>query len=432
MDASSQVAKNTSVQILGRVVVVIATVITTAILTRFLGASGYGNYIFITSFVALFTAISDWGTGIISIREAAKESKGGEKVFGNALVLRFIFALASFLAVNLLARILPQFQDLILVATIASVLLFLHSFRTSFHIVFQAKLRFENQALAEVLISTTFLLFLFLPLSIGLNLPWVMLFLVIANLLGTALALILARRLTRFDLGLEKPILRKILSASIPTGALLLIFSIYNRIDIFILQAIKGSVSVGIYGLAYKIHDNLILGAAFLMAALFPLLSRYAADLNSKTKLAVIYQKTFDVLFLLGGGMVFIFFIFAPLIIKAVGGEEFFESILVLRILVFATLLAYFNHLTGYTLIALGKQRASLTVAVVALIWNVGLNLVFIPRYSSLAAAGVTVATEGLVLFLTSFYLAKTFNLKPSLTFPKTLVEIIKTRGKIF
>jgi len=85
--------------------------------------------------------------------------------------------------------------------------------------------------------------------------------------------------------------------------------------------------------------------------------------------------------------------------------------VLVLRILVFATFIAYFNHLTGYSLIALGKQKVSLIVAIIALVWNVSLNLIFIPRYSYLAAAAITIATEGLVLILTSVYLARKFNL---------------------
>lgn len=431
MVISQKVALNTLAQILGRVGVILATIVTTAILTRFLGISGFGNYVFITSLILLFTAISDWGTGMISVREASKEKEEEEKIFGNALVFRFLFALVSFLIVNLLIRILPQFKTLILVTTIASFLLFFHSLRTSCQIIFQTKLRFENIAISEVTTSFAFLIFLLLALK-TLSLSQVLLFLLLANLLGTILALFLSRKLAKFKLSLDKKIIKKIFFEALPTGALLLIFSIYNRIDIIILQALKGSEPVGIYGLAYKVHDNLVLGAAYLANALFPILSKYTNERGLSSRLMLIYKKSFDVLFLAGIFLVVSVYILAPLIVAIIGGSQFLESVLALRILVFATFLAYFNHLTGYSLIALGKQKISLVVAVIALVWNISLNLIFIPRYSYIAAATITIATEGLVLVLTSLYLARKFNLKPSFSFPKTLVEIIKTRGKIF
>lgn len=432
MNLFPRVAFNTLAQIFGRAGVVLATIITTAILTRLLGTAGYGDYVFITSFILLFTAVSDWGTGMISIREAVKEKRKEEKIFGNALIFRFLLALISFLIINLLIRLLPQFQALALATSVASLLLFLHSFRTSCHIIFQTKLRFENIALTEVTISGSFLLLLLFALKPSLSLLVIMGLLLLANFLGTVLAFFLARRLTKFKFTLEKKIIKKILFEAMPTGALLLIFSIYNRIDIIILQSLKGSEPVGIYGLAYKVHDNLILGAAYLVNALFPILSQYAKKPEFKEKFALIYKKTFDLLFLAGLAILFLVLFFAPVIISIIGGQSFSQSVVALRILALATFIAYFNHLTGYSLIALGKQKISLLFAICALIWNVGLNLIFIPRYSFIAAAAVTIATESLVLILTSFYLAKNFNLKPSFSFPKTLVEIIKTRGKIF
>jgi len=432
MSLSQKVAFNTLVQGLGRIGVILTTVLTTAILTRLLGISGFGNYTFITSFILLFTSISDWGMGMISIREAAKGEIEEEKIFGNALILRFFLAFFSFLGINLLIRIFPIFKSLTLAATIASFLLLLHSLRTSCQIIFQAKLRFENQAITEMSISGLFLLFLVLALKIPPDLPLVILLLLLANFLGTLLALLLSRRMASFDININGDILKKIFLEALPTGALLFIFGIYNRLDIVLLQIIKGSEAVGIYGLAYKVHDNLILGAAYLATALFPVLSSCVGKEGLRNRLVLIYRKSFDVLFLVGASLAVIFFVFAPFVIAVIGGPSFSGSVPALRILVFATFIAYFNHLTGYTLIALGKQKVSLAVAIIALVWNIGLNLILIPRYSYLAAAGVTIATEGLVLILTSLYLAKNFQLKPSLTFLKTFIEIVKTKGKIF
>ncbi len=430
-----KIALNTIVQIIGRGVVIGFTIFTTALLTRNLGVAGYGDYVFITAFIMFFHSVADWGTGIISVREASRDKDLAEKIYGNSLVLRLMIAIASLLLINLAIFFLPQFSRLILPSVIASTLLLFWSIRTSCQIVFQSKLRFDQHVLVEVFSSGLFVLFLVWLLRFSSDLSLIFLGLSFSGFLATILALILARRLTNFVFQLDKKLIRRIFFEALPTGALLLVFSVYNRIDIFILQSIKGAEPVGIYGLAYKVHDNLVLGAAFLANSFFPVISKYGkiSELKKGFKpMREIYQKLFDVLLIAGIAIIAFIFIAAPLIIQIIGGHEFQTSILVLRILVFGTFIAYFNHLTGYSLIALGKQKISLLVAILALFWNIGLNLLLIPRFSYLAAAGVTIATEGLVLILTASYLAWKFSLKPSFSFPSTFIKLIKTRGKIF
>ena len=93
----------------------------------------------------------------------------------------------------------------------------------------------------------------------------------------------------------------------------------------------------------------------------------------------------------------------------------------------------YFNHLIGYTIVALGRQRRYLIVSLAALVFNVIVNLAVIPKYSYFGAAAVTVLTEGLILIITVAFVFKVIGVAPSVTqFPKTAIELIKRRGKIF
>ena len=87
----------------------------------------------------------------------------------------------------------------------------------------------------------------------------------------------------------------------------------------------------------------------------------------------------------------------------------------------------------GYTIIALRKQAKSFYIAGLALGFNLTVNLVFIPLFSYKAAAVNTVLTEGLVLVLSSIVVYKKLAWFPRLTsFPKTLIDIIKKKGRIF
>lgn len=153
-------------------------------------------------------------------------------------------------------------------------------------------------------------------------------------------------------------------------------------------------------------------------------------------KLQEIYQKGFDILFLLGiVGVIFVW-LFAPLMVRFLTQQrftEFSDSAAVLRILVVAMFVAYFNHLSGYTIVALGKQRPYFFIALGSLVFNIAANLVIIPRFSYFGAAWVTVLTEGLVLSITTIFIFRLLGVVPSMVnFPKTAVQLLRKKGKIF
>lgn len=426
------IAQNTISQGLGKGITLLFSLLTTFLLTRFLGVEGYGTYTFITAFVLLFGTASDWGTNIIAVREASQRKEQRAKIFGSITLFRFILAIAAFGLLNIVIRVRPQWEGFVLPATIASFVLLAVSLKTSLNIVFHTLLRFEKSALVEIFSSVLFFSFVSLTLLSGGSLNGVLFSWVLATFFAVALSLFLSTRIARISWEINKEIVRKVFWEALPAGALFLVFSVYNRIDTIILQHFQGEEAVGIYGLSYKIHDNLVLGAAFLMNSMFPLFSeKFASFKTSASDLTKLYQKAFDLLFI--GGLVVAggSLIFAPLIIGILAGAEFASSVLVLRILAFATFISYFNHLTGYCLIAFGRQRASLVIAVLALVFNVAANWILIPLFSFQAAAVITIATEGLVLVLSTIVIWKTIGSIPSpVSFPKTLHSLIKTRGK--
>ena len=425
MSNFTSVIRNTLAQAGGKFATLTLSLVVTSILTRALGVEGYGHYTFITAFILLFGNIADWGTNIISVREASSNPDTQPKIFGSITLFRSILVGFAILLANIAIRLNPSWDTLAIPTTIASVVLIGLSLKTSFGIVFQTKLRFDLSVWVEILASSIFLIFI-LVFPNGLNAvlySWIL-----STFLASILAFLLASKLTKYIWVINTAIVKKIFKEALPAGALFLVFTIYNRIDTIILQSFSGSHAVGIYGLAYKMHDNFVMGAAYFMNSLFPILSLSFSQ-KRLGELKNIYQKSFDLLFV--GSLVLFISIFslAPLLVNILGGSDFSESVGVLRILLLATVIAYFNHLTGYSLIAFGKQRLSLAIAATALTINVLANWIFIPTFSYKAAAWITVATEGLVLLLSSIVVAKTIGMYPSLfSWPKTLLSLLTKR----
>ncbi len=410
------IIKNTLAQGVGKFFVILLSIATTALLTRLLGGvEGYGRYAFLTAFVLLFGTLSDWGTTPIAVREASRTNIGRPVIFGSVTIFRLFFSVAALLLLNLVVRLNPNWHEFVYPATVASLVLVVLSLKTSSAIVFQTLLKMENTAVTEIVSSVALLGLVFLGFIFNGGIAWLMTAWVLATLIASLVSWFLVIRLTHIVWAVDWSVARSVVWEALPAGLLLVVSSIYNRIDTIILQHFQGAADVGIYALAYKVHDNLVMGSAFLMNAVLPFLSKKFVQKSSWGELRALYQKTFDLL--LGFGVfIFIFiFILSPLIIGVLGGPGFDRSAGVLRILLLSTFFAYFNHLTGYSLLAFGRQRVSLVIAVSALVFNVAANWIFIPVYSYNAAAVITIATEGFVLVLSSIVVWRTIGIFPSL-----------------
>ncbi|PJC76737.1 hypothetical protein CO010_01920 [Candidatus Shapirobacteria bacterium CG_4_8_14_3_um_filter_39_11] len=411
MGLKTKVFKNTVFQIAGRSLTILISLLTTAVLTRTLGVETFGDYVFITSIVLLFVGLTDFGTITIGVREASVSLEKKEKIFGSVLSLRIIISLFIFIAFNLLIYFLPQFAGLREPSLIASFVILFLILRTTMQAVLQVFLRLDLASFLEVIASLLALLFIgsFSLLGIKINLFWLMIFWSVSALASGIAGLYYVKKLISFKLNFNKDDLFKIFKQASPLGVYLLVYAVYDRgIDSFFLKTFVNSEAVGFYGLAYKIHGNLIFGAAFLMNSLFPIIS---ALKNDEERLKLIFKKAFSVLFFFGLLSLFLGTLFAPLIIRIISGAKFVLSVNILRILLFATFFSFLNHLNGYLLISLNEQKKLLVFSLFSLILNLVLNTIFIPRYSFWAAAAVTVLTEGLIFVLTSVYLKRKYQL---------------------
>jgi len=74
------------------------------------------------------------------------------------------------------------------------------------------------------------------------------------------------------------------------------------------------------------------------------------------------------------------------------------DSAIALAILIWFLPLSFFNGLTQYVLIAIGRQARITLAFVFAAVFNVGANLLLIPRYGYVAAAVVTILSEVVLL----------------------------------
>ncbi|MFA5828493.1 MAG: oligosaccharide flippase family protein [Candidatus Shapirobacteria bacterium] len=387
---------NTVVQVLGKVVMIGVSLLTTGLLTRGLGVEGYGNYILITSVFVLIDSLADFGTRIIGIKEAAGAESENEKrrIWVQIMWLRLLLTGSAFVAGLGLVFFWRGFSGIRLEAGVALLMIWFTSVAGSIEVVWQTRMQMWVKVLAETIFPVMFLGLLY-SVSGPLNLFLVFGCVLVSRAISLALGLkavffvIDRKQIKPIDFGFVK----KMFILAWPMGLYLLIFSSYDRaVDSMMIERMVGVREVAWYGLSYKIYSTLLQPAYFFVGSIFPLLSGKSVAGGKKRLVGVSLG-----LLVLGAGVVItsVYFL-APWIVAVLAGSEYGESAVILRYLLGAVFFSYLGHLAGFTLISRGKQKTMLVFGVIVLVFNVVANLVAIPRFGVYGAAGVTVMTEAL------------------------------------
>jgi len=374
---------NTAVQIVGKVLMILISLATTAILTRRLGAGIYGAFVLTTSVFLLLDALADFGSRAIGVREASKNPDKEKEIFEELAGLRLLMANLGFVLGLMIVFTFKGFETIRLEAVISLLMIFFTSVAGTLEMVFQTRMRLDLKTLMDIVFPLSFLLVIW-QFPFNLTLLWVMIFYLLARILS----LIVGQKLAKWGLRFRIHRVFYWLKELWPMGIYLIIFTAYDRaIDSMMISKFLGLKEVAWYGLSYKIYNSLVQPAYFFVASIFPLLS---ASVERK-------KLFFRSLILVLGVLLIaspVLLALSPFMINVLGGEDFAPSVLVLRILILAMIFAYVNHLLGFTIIAKRGQKSILLIGLVALIFNIAGNMYAIPRFGIVGAAVVTVYTE--------------------------------------
>jgi O-antigen/teichoic acid export membrane protein len=386
MSLKTRILGNTFVQFAGRLVTSFFGFATTVILASYLGPKGYGSYIKAFTLVSFFFLFIDFGLNAVYLRKF----KDNLKAFSTLNATRTLFFLFSFLTILLILfitkhRLFSQVEKWYVILFIPTILLF--GYTTSLNLIFQTKLRYELSVVASVIGSLVGLLLLIVALPSGIL--WIIVALVFGYLTTTILSTILAFKLTKFVFFAEPFLLSDFylfIKAALPLGIMLFLNSVYVKADVFIVSAFQGNTAVGIYELAYKFFEFPLSFATFFANSVFPY---YVTIFSSQPlKFQQVFRKAnwglllSSIVFSLGT------YLLAPwlTLIK----PAYAESIIPLRILSLSFPIFFITSSLSWLVFLQKKEIHLIWIYGLSLLLNVAANIVFVPKYSYLAAAWVS------------------------------------------
>jgi len=278
--------------------------------------------------------------------------------------------------------------------------------------LFQKHLAMDKVALAEIAGRVIQLFFVWYFITYDFGFLYIISAIFFGAIINFILVLRFASKYTEIKLQFDFKFWKKLLIQSYPLAISAILVLIYFKLDTIFLSVMKNSEAVGVYGLSYKILENLIFFPAMIVGLTMPIMSKYIFMERDKFKSVV--QRTLNFLIIAFLPIAFGAIMTSDKIIGLFTEKGFADSSMVLNILIIALGFIFLGALFSNIIIAANQQKRLAQIYFVGMIFNVITNFIFIPKYSYFGAAATTVATELLVTGLMIYVIYKTINFLPS------------------
>ena len=425
MSLAQKIAYNTIIQFFGKILGTIIGVLTIAIMTRYLGQIGFGQYSTIMAYLQLFAILVDMGLSLTVIKLISDPVYEKAKAMNNIFTFRFFSALI-FLGLAPLVVIFFPYDNFVKIGiAIAALSFFISSLNQILISLFQKELKLNGVAVAEVAGRIVLLVLVAYFAFTDKGLLAIIWAVVLGSLINFILNYLFALKFVKIKFAFDWQIWKKIFYITWPLALTIALNLVYFKADTLILSLTRSQAEVGIYNAPYRVLEILVSFIYLFVGIIFPILTAAWVQKNID-RFRDIFQKTFDVLLILSIPMIFGTFFVAKNLMLLIAGPEFLASGNILKIIIVATGIIFVNSLFGYTIVTLDKQRQIVWVYVIVAIVSLIGYLLTIPKYGYYGAAVFTVVSEAMIFIFNVIMVVKTTGFLPKLAiFPKVFLASI-------
>ena len=384
------------------------------------GAESYGLYFSLFNFSFLFNIFIDIGINNFNTKNIAQNEHLLSKYFSKLFSLKLLL-IVVYLLFTLLAGLVWGYSDyalkLLLILSfnqgLVAVVLYLRSNLSGVQMFVKDSVvsvldRFLMIAICSVLLWGNVT-----------NKPFEIEWFVYAQTLSYSITLLVAlwwvwKKAEFVKIKFNRLFSLAIIKQSLPYALLILLMTFYYRSDTIMLEKMlaDGNKQVGYYAQAYRFFEAGNMVAYLFSVLLLPIFSKM---IKANQSLVGIVEISFKMIF--SGALIVsvLCFQFGDEIMHWRYTDLSSQSVHLFSVLMFCFVCISTTYIFGTLLTANGNLKFLNVLAGFAVLINIGLNLVFIPKWQALGSAVASLITQLLVSVVQVLFANKTFQFKPSL-----------------
>jgi len=358
-------------------------------LARYLGPQNYGFLSYILAFVGVFSFISGLGINDVLIRELVKHPEKKNELLGTAFWLSALSGITAFIITSVSALFFET-SPLIKTLIILYSTIFIWSPVNIISAYFQATIQAKKNALAQIIGTVIVSLFKIFLILTGKGIIWLVFAFVLDYIVGAGLYFY---NYLKSDLNIKNWKFSKILAKNFLEASLYLMLSAATgymllKIDQVMIRFYLTETQVGLYAVAVKLSELWYFIPGIICGSIFP------AIINAKKTHAGMYTSRLKKLYIFLGATALLIAIpiaiLAPWIIKLLFGIQYLESTQILQIYVWSGIGFFLSTGINKYFLAENYLKSILIFNSVAVIINIILNIILIPRIGLTGAAWST------------------------------------------
>ena len=385
-DVARGVAKNTGVLLVQQFITMTSGILLLIFIPRYLGPEEFGRFYLATSITGIFAMFVSFGSNYYIAKEVVRAPGSTGQILVDSLAARFMFALLSVGAIVLLCEILGYQGEQRTVILIFSASLLVLAGTNTLYACYQGheRLSYTSYGAVAERVSIGVLTIPLLLLGAGAReVAAVCVFGVLLNFLVLAFK---ARTIVPSVPRVQWQGVRNQVVHGVPYFLLSVFGVVYYRLDSIMLSKMTPEKIVGFYGGAYRLLQYLNI-PNLLGISVYPVLARYWKDSSDIHQRMVI--KSLEVVIIAAIPVTIATIFFASNIISLFYGlKAYGETVILLQALSAGIVFLYVDMILATALIAADKQRSLAVISFLAILFNVGLNMLLIPWFQNAYADG--------------------------------------------
>ena len=368
------------------------------ILINYFKPEEYGVYTLAWTQVGLLLPLLDFGTtsyGLVHINDSI------DKRVRELFSLRFYLSLITFILTIILAVLFKYPLSILIPIILISFVIFSNMISGTYLILTSIK----QKSYLSSLVSMIFQICLVISLIVGVIitkqlLPVFVITFALYNLYSLINFFLVKNEVGSLSLKINLKQWSVIIKKSFVFLIISLLAGFYSKVDVLILNFLKGKQAVGIYSAGYRFLDALMFIVTAYNVSSMPIFSKLSKE-KKKNVFVNKIKKDVVLVFVIGMFTALGFYFFGPIFLPLVYKSTYFQSIQVLRIIIFALPLILLTSVFLNSLYALNKTKTVIYIFLFQLIFNIVQNFIFIPKFSFFGSAYITLVGELLNTLLT-------------------------------
>jgi O-antigen/teichoic acid export membrane protein len=398
----------------------------TPLLTRYLGVADFGRYVAVGTLITITAVISDAGLAVVGTREyVVREEIVRSTVLPNLAGLRAVVSVAGVFGAVAFAVLAGYTAEMVTGTVVAGLGLVLLMVQQVYTIPLQANLRLGLMSALDLARSASTIVTIVVLVVMGAGLVAFLAAPIPALLMVLVATMLLMRGTTRLRPTFDGREWQRLFREALPIAIASTVGAFYYRSALVVMSIMASSVETGYFSASFRVIEALLIVAALVASSAFPVVARAAE--NDRPRLRYAMQRLFDAAVILGAWISISVVLGAGVIIRFIGGSEFFPAISVLRIQALALAGSFLVAVWGVGLLGLRRQRTLAYANGVGAFVTVVLTIALVPNFGANGAAVATTVVEFLLAAMYAVALmGSEAELRPSLaTVPKVIVAAL-------